>query len=345
MTAAATLVVGVLLVLRAPIEDAGPSAGPGATALTWALLAVAIAAPLGVAWVVLRWPRTRTGSVAPLLHGVSLGVAVAALSLAGVNPVLAGAAALTGWALLMAAVYAGVGGVLGWAIRFAWRQLSAIGDTLGRTLPLLLLILVVFFTGELWQWAASVTRLQVWSTVGLLAVIGVVFMATSLRDEVNAVERHRLGEHAGARLADTPFQGHSVPRDSRAPLERRERLSVLGKLLIAQLIQVLLIAVLVMAFFVALASVMLPDAVIESWSGQPPGTGSLFGVDLPIPQATLHMSLLMAALSGLYIAVNSSIDDRYRSAFFTPLIDEVAVTLAARDAYTAHRDPLRTGGR
>ena len=38
-------------------------------------------------------------------------------------------------------------------------------------------------------------------------------------------------------------------------------------------------------------------------------------------------------LSGLYFTVSTSVDPLYRQRFFEPLIDDVAVSLAGRDAY------------
>jgi hypothetical protein len=38
-------------------------------------------------------------------------------------------------------------------------------------------------------------------------------------------------------------------------------------------------------------------------------------------------------LSGLYFTVNTSVDPQYRERFFEPLIADLAVSLAGRDAY------------
>jgi hypothetical protein len=45
------------------------------------------------------------------------------------------------------------------------------------------------------------------------------------------------------------------------------------------------------------------------------------------------MSLFFAVLSGLYFTVSTSVDPLYRQRFFDPLIADVAVSLAGRDAY------------
>ena len=50
--------------------------------------------------------------------------------------------------------YLGFGSILLWAFRFAWVQLGALGTLMSRALPLLMLTVVVYFTGELWQLAA-----------------------------------------------------------------------------------------------------------------------------------------------------------------------------------------------
>lgn len=52
-----------------------------------------------------------------------------------------------------------------------------------------------------------------------------------------------------------------------------------------------------------------------------------------MPQTIVHMSLLVAVLSGLYFTVSTSVDPLYRERFFDPLISDVAVSLAGRDAY------------
>ena len=52
-----------------------------------------------------------------------------------------------------------------------------------------------------------------------------------------------------------------------------------------------------------------------------------------MPQTVVHVSLFVDVLSGLYFTVSTSVDPLYRVRFFNPLIDDVAVSLAGRDAY------------
>jgi hypothetical protein len=62
--------------------------------------------------------------------------------------------------------YLGFGLIALWAFRFAWVQLGALGTLMSRALPLLMITVVVYFTGELWQLAARMTRQRLWQTIG-----------------------------------------------------------------------------------------------------------------------------------------------------------------------------------
>ncbi|BBY61099.1 hypothetical protein MSAR_42350 [Mycolicibacterium sarraceniae] len=74
---------------------------------------------------------------------------------------------------------------------------------------------------------------------------------------------------------------------------------------------------------------------------EPPCAGTWFSIHVPIPQTVVHASLFVAVLSGQYFTVSTSVDPLYRQRFFDPLIADVAVSSAGRDAYLereAHDD-------
>jgi hypothetical protein len=111
-------------------------------------------------------------------------------------------------------------------------------------------------------------------------------------------------------------------------------------MVVAQAIQVVFFTAGLFAFFLALGIIAIPDDVTVLWSteegcpvGAPPCAGTWFGVHIPIPQTIVHVSLFVAVLSGLYFTVSTSVDPLYRQRFFDPLIADVAVSLAGRDAY------------
>jgi len=124
-------------------------------------------------------------------------------------------------------------------------------------------------------------------------------------------------------------------------------------MVVSQAIQVVFFTAGLFAFFLALGVIVIPEDVAVLWSaeetcpvGQPPCAGTWFGVQVPVPQTVVHTSLILAVLSGLYFTVSTSVDPLYRQRFFEPLIADVAVSLAGRDAYLEMegRPPLRNSG-
>lgn len=236
--------------------------------------------------------------------------------------------------------YLGFGSIALWAFRFAWTQLGALGTLMSRALPLLMLTVVVYFTGELWQLAARMSRERLWQTIGFLSLVALVFMVATIRDEVSALRRDRSAQQdPSAMLAGTPLENLTGPAE-RTSLSTAEQVNVVAVMVVAQAIQVVLFTAGLFAFFLALGVIAIPDDVTVLWSaeqdctvGQPPCAGTWFGVNVPVPQTVVHTSLFVAVLSGLYFTVSTSVDPLYRQRFFEPLIADVAVSLAGRDAY------------
>ncbi len=238
--------------------------------------------------------------------------------------------------------YNGFGSIALWAFRFALAQFGALGTLMSRALPLLMLTVVVYFTGELWQLAARMTRQRLWQTIGFLAVVALLFMVTTIRDEVRALREGRAEQDDPAKLLiDTPL-ADAAATPARPALSLAEQVNVVAVMVVAQAIQVVFFTAGLFAFFLALGIVAVPDDVAVLWSaeetcpvGQPPCPGTWFGIHVPVPQTIVHVSLFVAVLSGLYFTVSTSVDPLYRERFFDPLIHDVAVSLAGRDAYLA----------
>lgn len=255
------------------------------------------------------------------------------------------AAEASGFAIVAAVVvwltYLGFGSIVLWAFRYALVQFGALGTLMSRALPLLMLTVVVYFTGELWQLAARMTRQRLWQTIGFLAVVAIVFMVTTIRDEVRALRDDRAEQHEPARLlAGTPLEIEAGHQPARTTLSLAEQVNVVAVMVVSQAIQVVFFTTGLFAFFLALGIIAIPDDVTVLWSaeescpvGEPPCAGTWFGVHIPIPQTVVHTSLFVAVLSGLYFTVSTSVDPLYRQRFFDPLVSDVATSLAGRDAY------------
>jgi hypothetical protein len=237
--------------------------------------------------------------------------------------------------------YLGFGSIALWAFRFAWVQLGALGTLMSRALPLLMLTLLVYFSGELWQLAARMTRQRLWQVIGFLAFIALVFVVSTIRDEVHALRDDRAERSdPGQLLVDTPLAGRIDHEPARTPLSRAEQFNVVAVMVVSQAIQVVFFTTGLFVFFLVLGIIAIPDDVAVLWSaeqtcavGQPPCAGTWFGIHIPIPQTIVQTSLLVAVVSGLYFTVSTSVDPLYRQRFFEPLIADVAVSLAGRDAY------------
>jgi hypothetical protein len=237
--------------------------------------------------------------------------------------------------------YIGIGSIVLWAFRFASIQLGALGTLMSRALPLLMITVLVYFTAELWQLSARMTRQRLWETIGFLSIVAVLFMVTTIRDEVRALREDRAGQTDPAQLlANTPLAVDTEQQPERTPLSLAEQVNVVAVMVVSQAIQVVFFTTGLFAFFIALGIVAVPDDVTVLWSseqtcpvGQPPCAGTWFGIHVPIPQTAVHTSLFVAVLSGLYFTVSTSVDPLYRQRFFDPLISDVAVSLAGRDAY------------
>jgi len=235
--------------------------------------------------------------------------------------------------------YMGIGAILLWAFRYAWVQFGALGTLMSRALPLLMLTVVVCFTGELWQLSARMTRERLWHTIGFLALVAITFMVVTIRDEVQALRDDRSGmRDTAALLADTPLATDT--ERPRTPLSFAEQINVVAVMVVSQAIQVVFFTTGLFVFFLALGTIAIPDDVTVLWSaeqdctvGEPPCAGTWFGIHVPVPQTVVHTSLFVAVLSGLYFTVSTSVDPLYRQRFFDPLIADVAVSLAGRDTY------------
>ncbi|MGB3443055.1 MAG: hypothetical protein WBA97_30305 [Actinophytocola sp.] len=323
------------------------------TAYVFLLLVVILAAvvvPLVAGWGASRWMRVLSPRGRWLLARIVLLLNVVVLPLTewwtGLrSPLWVSLAITAGVTLLMLlAVRVGAGSILSWGLRKAVAELGTVGRMATKALPLLVLVVIfAFFSAEMWQIADGLPRWRLWLVVALFAVLAVLFMAARLDEELRAmidkVAGDKLDNLAGL-LRDTPLAGAvDGPPIEPLPLARRERANITLVLFVAQLLQILVLSVLVFLLLIALGALAINGPVIDSWLGDGFSKiqGTLFGIALPLPRALVHVSLFLAAFSGLYFAASAATDQHYRDAFFEPLLNDVRVSLAARQVYLARR--------
>jgi hypothetical protein len=295
------------------------------------------------------WPVGLGIVVAAVLVGAVASAAAAATGDAGHR---AGAALGTG---LVAALWAagGLAGVYaltalrGWAIA-RWAARRALGDLglvvplVTRALPLLLLFTTfLFINTEVWQVSSELDRSLLWATVLLFGAVAVGFLLGALPVEVRRVAGQVAdGGPAGA-CRDTPFEDAAAALGDRigdVDLSGRQRVNLLLVLLIAQAVQVLLLAVAVFAFFLLFGLVAIGDHIVEVWTGAPPTPLYLWGalrIGGPVSNELFQVSVFLAAFSGLYFTVYAVSDSTYREQFFSRVSRDLERAVGVRAVYQA----------
>jgi len=137
-----------------------------------------------------------------------------------------------------------------------------------------------------------------------------------------------------ARLAGTPFETMPDPATVRA-LSRGERLNVLFVVAATQLSQMLIIAAMSSLMFLILGLILLSPEVLAAWTRNGRSDGSLLGMTIPVPDSLIQITFFLGALTFMYLSAGTVSDAEYRTRFFDPLLDDLRLTLRARNRYRA----------
>ncbi|MDQ2650572.1 MAG: hypothetical protein M3Z03_13620 [Actinomycetota bacterium] len=229
-----------------------------------------------------------------------------------------------------------------WAIAKTVRELGAVAGLLGRALPLLLLIqIVLFINTEMWQVADGLNGWFLGAVVLLFLGVGVGFLLTRLPRELGRLATFASTDELKAAVVGTPavelLWGRVSAADLEpAPLSARQRGNVMLVALFSQGVQVVLVTLILGAFFVVFGLLTITPEVIESWLGH--AGHELLSLDVGGRQVLLTEELLkisgfLAAFSGLYFTVVLVTDGTYREEFFDEILAELRQTFAVRAVY------------
>lgn len=286
------------------------------------------------------------GALAGALTGPWLGAAAAlGAALTALGVVLAGYAVATLRAWL----------IVGWAVRRTFRSLGLMVPLVTRALPLLLLFVTfLFINAEVWQVAASLDGGVLWVAVLLFAAMAVGFLLTRLPEELDSVDDEVEGKQLVDACTGTPLEPAARRIAGRvdrvgavdAEVTGLQKANLVLVLLVAQAVQVLLLALAVFAFFIVFGLVAMDPAVVSLWTTHPlhpidGPLGELFGDRLSLE--LLRVSTFLAAFSGLYFTVYAVTDELYRRQFFSTVIRELERAVSARVAYRWLRDDEEVG--
>jgi len=316
------------------------------TRTEWFVLAVVVLvvpAAAAVGWSVSRIIDRRLRDA---VCAVAMAVAAAATVFGGpsarifVDVLIEGAVV----ALILIGTATGLGAVLGWAARMTLTNLASVGSLLLRALPVMLLTVLVFFNGPVWTMASTVSRGRLWLALVFLFAIASAFLISTTLGSVRPILRPdaKRPEHAQM-LVGTPFE--AMPdRPRRVALSRPERTNVVFVLALSLITQVLTVAVVTGALFAVFGLILVSPEMLAALTHGGPGDGQLLGMTLPIPQALIQVTMFLTALTFMYLAARAVSDKEYRRQFVDPAIEDLLVTLVARDRYrTATMTPTNTG--
>jgi len=327
----------------------------GAANLEWAWWINVLAVAAGVAVVVGLWAlvnavRGRRWSQLPDAMGpVELAAFVvlpALLPLIGGQVVSAVVTALVNLVVL-GLVYLvlsyGIVPMVRWALGQTTKQLGAVAGLFGRALPLLLLFTVALFINtEVWQVAASLDGLLFWTTVAFFMVAGTLFLVLRLPGELKKLREQLAGEALVDACVGTPMEAPAAELEPEGlveavPLGKRQQGNVLLVLFFSQAVQVLLVSLAISVFFFVFGLFAIRPEVIEAWLGdigsETLATWQLFGRQIELTRALIHVAGFIGALSGFYFTVYVITDGTYREEFFTEIVADVRQSLAVRNVY------------
>ncbi len=268
-----------------------------------------------------------------VLAGVASGLATD-LS----NGVLVGAVTAAVVLLIYALASLHLQPIAGWAVNQTFGSLGWLFPLVTNALPLLLLFITfLFINTEVWQVTSALDRALLWLTVLFFAGVAVVFLLVRLPEEVRHVSTQAHGERLVTICAGTPVveaAGEIGAEEDAATLTSLQRANLVLVLLFAQALQVLMLSLSVLVFFLAFGKVAISDTVIEAWVGHAPEPLPSLGW-LPVSNELFQVSLFLAAFSGLYFTVYAVTDENYRRQFFTAISTELERAIGVQTVYRA----------
>ena len=216
-------------------------------------------------------------------------------------------------------------------------NLALAGGMFVRALPVVLLTFLVFFNTYVWLMTSLIGRGRLWAGICFLLLIAASFLVSGTLAEVRALasDPQALAGYSD-RLAGTPFE--DIPDATDIRVTTPERLNAIFVVAMTQIVHVLTVAVMTGTVFFVLGLILISPEVLDAWTrgtGRP--DGQLFGMTLPIPDSLIQTTLLLTAITFMYLAAKAVTDAQYRSQFLDPVIDDVRLNIVALGRYRSMR--------
>ena len=335
LTALAVLAVSSITVVQISGTRAIDIYGSLDLAEGFVLAIVALVLPAAA---VAGWFVAKVDSTVRRVLIADLAVAVIALGAVFGGPSARISMNLIIWAAAIGAVLVitatGLGSILGWAAELTLTNLAYAAGMFVRALPVVLLTILVFFNTYVWLMTSLISRGRLWLGIGFLFLIAATFLVSGTLTEV----RPLLSAPAAvagdsARLAGTPFEGVPDHPGTRR-LTLGERLNTVFVVAASQVTHVLTVALITGTVFFVLGLILVSPPVLDAWTrgnGRP--DGQLLGMTLPIPDSLIQTTMLLTAITFMYLSAKAVTDTQYRAQFLDPLLDDVRLTIVALSRY------------
>ena len=309
--------------------------------LAAALLSIPVAT--GIGWFV---ARRLTDHAQAITSTVSAVIALASGTVKGLTLQEHMAYLVTGAVLISLTIVvtaSGLGSVLGWAVQLARAQVVAVWGLLIRALPVVLLSVLVFFNTTVWNMVATLSTARFGLALAIFVVIAAAFVVQGTLEHANpTLVAATASSRRTERLADTPFQ--DMPDPAEAPtLTRGERFNIIFILAATQLARILTVAFVTWLLFFVMSLVLITPELLRTWSQHTPAYETVLGYPIPVAQALIKMTLFLGALTFMYVSARAVGDGEYRYKFLDPLIDDLELTLFARNRYLNNLPDKRSG--
>jgi hypothetical protein len=196
-------------------------------------------------------------------------------------------------------------------------------------MPLLLLFVTfLFLTTEVWQVAATLDRPFLAVTMGMFALVGIVFVVARIPREVKGISSD---------LADVPVVAALTPAAALVrgpvpspPLSRRQWVNLGLVVLFSQGVQILLVSVMIGVLLTV------TPATAALWAGVPVNVLAdwvWWGRPVALTTELLQVAGFLTAFSGFYFTVYVLTDTTYRHEFLDDVLGKVREALAVRAVY------------
>lgn len=233
--------------------------------------------------------------------------------------------------------------MVGFGARQLTSRIGRLGQLVARGLPLLLLFTTfVFLNAEMWQVASDFDAVFYAIALGFLVLTAVGFVALRAPRVVSELEAFSSWADVCrcAARTDAPIRSR-VPADVDSavvtpPLERTDRVNLSLLVIIAQMVQVVLVALVIGLFYVGFGLLAVRRATIDQWTTSevdPLATFELFGAEVVVTWEHFAVAGFIAVFSGLQFAVSMLTDATYREEFYEDVTDEIRDVLAVRALY------------